>query len=646
MLTVRDLTLSYGGDPLLAAVRCRIAAGERIALVGRNGSGKSTLLKLLAGEIEPDGGEIVTGATTRIARLPQEVPQSIAGDLFDVVASGLSQLSELLSEYHRLSQTLEEPRSLARLQEVQAAIDAVGGWDQERRVERVMSRLDLPQTGRFETLSGGLKRRVLLARALVAQPDLLLLDEPTNHLDVAAIEWLEQLLLTLPGTLVFVTHDRAFLRRLATRIFELDRGRLTDWPGDYPRYLERKHHQLTVQKAQEARFDKKLAQEESWVRQGIKARRTRNEGRVRALERLREQRRQRREVTGKAKMRVEAGERSGKIVIETEELCFSYPNQTTGEAPQPSQPTPVYLVEGFSTTIQRGDKIGILGPNGSGKTTLLKLLLGELSPTAGKIQRGRRLEVAYFDQHREQLDEELSVADNVAEGNDTVTVQGQQRHVISYLQDFLFPPEQTRSPVATLSGGERNRLLLARLFTRSFNFLVMDEPTNDLDIETLELLESLLVEFEGTLLLVSHDRAFLDNVVTSTLVMEGEGRVGEYAGGYSDWLEQRPSPPPPPSETSTTAKTAKKGNRGAKTAEVAKKRKLGYREKLDLEALPGRIEELEEERAALHTSFADPDFFQREGADAAVRAHRRLAKLESELEAAYTRWEELDSRSS
>ena len=631
LIGAQDLGLAYGESVLLEGVGFQIEAGERIALVGRNGSGKSTLMKVLAGHLEPDAGEIVTSPGTRIARLGQEVPQDLDGEIFDVIASGLEESGALLAQYHRLSHSLGDEADLKRLEQVQQEIEAAGAWHQELRVETVISRLKLPDTGRFETLSGGMKRRVLLARALVSEPDVLLLDEPTNHLDIPAIEWLEELLLApaenqLAGALLFVTHDRAFLKKLATRILELDRGRLTDWPGRYDLYLERKEHQLAVEAEQNARFDKKLAQEEAWIRQGIKARRTRNEGRVRALHKLREERRQRRQVTGQARLRVEEGQRSGKLVVEAKGISFDFGKDK--------------IVEGFSTRILRGDKVGILGPNGSGKTTLLKLLLGQLEPISGTVRHGARFEVAYFDQHREQLDETLSVADNVAGGNNKVTAGGKTRHVISYLSDFLFSPAQARSPVATLSGGERNRLMLARLFTRPFNVLVMDEPTNDLDVETLELLEALLVDLDGTLLLVSHDRAFLDNVVSSTLAMEGNGRVGEYAGGYEDWLRQRPAPEEASGQGDKTAAKPKKSR-----PKPTGKRKLTYREGKDLEALPGRIESLEEEQKQLHEAFAAPDFFEARGPEGAVAAHERLAELEKELEAAYERWAELEALS-
>ena len=628
-MSIRNVTLSWGGPPLLDDVTFHIEDGERIALVGRNGCGKSTLMKLLAGDQKPDGGEIALKAGCRVARLPQEVPHDLEGTIFDVVAAGAPAQGALLAEYHHLSHQLDDAGALARLEAVQHQLEATGGWQLHQRVETVISRLRLPEDDRFETLSGGMKRRVLLARALVSDPDVLLLDEPTNHLDIEAIEWLEELLLGLRGSLVFVTHDRAFLKKIASRILEIDRGKLTDWPGDYTRYLERKEEMLQVEADQWERFNKKLAQEEVWIRQGIKARRTRNEGRVRALFKLREEARARRHVQGKAAVRLDEAEASGKRVIEVKNAFFTYPEEGD-ETPKP-------IVRDLSTVICRGDKLGILGPNGSGKTTLLKMLLGELTPDEGQIKLGTRMEVAYFDQHREQLDDEASVADNVAEGADKITVNGKTRHVIGYLESFLFPPAQTRSPVKSLSGGERNRLLLARLFTRPFNVLVMDEPTNDLDVETLELLEARLVEFSGTLLLVSHDRAFLDNVVTSTLVMEGAGRVGEYAGGYSDWLVQR-------AEISTPAKKVKKAEH-EKTQRPAKPktRKLSYKEKKDLEELPGRIESLEEELARLQQTLADPELYKRGEAGEIQTTKARLETVESELENAYERWSELEA---
>ncbi|MCP3957295.1 MAG: ATP-binding cassette domain-containing protein [bacterium] len=624
LFSVQGLGLGYGGMPLLEDLGFQIEAGERIALVGRNGSGKSTLLRLLAGELEPDDGQILLQAGCRVAQLDQELPQNLEGDLFDVIAAGVHGVGEKLAEYHHLTADAAElgPRRMARLEQVQHEIEAAGGWHLHQRVETVISRLGLPEAGRFEELSGGLARRVLLARALVAEPDLLLLDEPTNHLDIQAIEWLERFLLDHHrGSLLFVTHDRAFLRRLATRILEIDRGRLSDWPGDYDRYVERKRAALDVEAKQDARFDKKLAQEEAWIRQGIKARRTRDEGRVRALEKLREERRARRLTEGTARLARQDAQRSGKIVIEAIDITHSF----TGEP----------LIESFSTNIHRGDKIGLLGPNGSGKTTLLKILLGELEPGRGRLRHGTRLEVVYFDQHREQLDDDRPVADNVADGADRITVAGKTRHVIGYLQDFLFTPTQSRGPVRHLSGGERNRLLLARLFTRPFNVLVMDEPTNDLDVETLELLEERLIEYDGTLLLVSHDRAFLDNVVTSTLVMAGGGRVEEYVGGYSDWLGQRPSVDEPTRKASRTP---------SKPRPRHGPRKLSYRERRDLETLPDRIEELEAEQQELHAKMADPALYRRGDGDEIGRFRERLAAVEKELEEVYERWLALEGR--
>lgn len=623
MLGVRDLRLAFGAEPVLDGIGFQVRAGERVALVGRNGSGKSSLLRVLAGEVTPDDGEITFPPGLRVARLAQEVPHGLGGSTFDVVASGVPEVGALLAEYHTASLALDDGADLGRLERVQHALESAGAWHHERRVEMVISRLGLPAETPFRTLSGGLKRRVLLGRALVAEPDVLLLDEPTNHLDISAIEWLEELLLGPAHALVFVTHDRAFLRRLATRILELDRGRLTDWPGDYDRYCERKAAALDVEAGQNAQFDRKLAQEEAWIRQGIKARRTRNEGRVRALEQLREERRARRAVTGQAKLRAHTAERSGKIVIEAEDVSFGY-----GEQP---------VVQGFSSVLLRGDKVGILGPNGAGKTTLLELLLGRLTPQTGTVRHGTRLEIAYFDQHREQLDDHASVADNVADGSDKVTVDGQTRHVIGYLQDFLFTPEQTRGPVSALSGGERHRLMLARLFTRPFNVLAMDEPTNDLDVETLELLEALLVAFPGTLLLVSHDRAFLDNVVTSTWVMEGGGRVGEYAGGYQDWLSLRPTPVPEAPKPRPKA--------APKTERPAVERKLGYREVEELAALPARIETLETEQAEIHQALADPETYRDGRAQEVPGLRDRLTALEAELETAYERWTALEARS-
>ncbi len=626
MITLQDVDYSVGGPLLLEGVTLAIEPGERIALIGRNGAGKSTLLKLLAGEIKPDDGEIRVQGGVRIARLEQEVPAGAHGDVFDVVAEGLGELGAWLAEFHHLSHA--DPVDMDALARVQARIEAVHGWSLEQRVTETLTRLGLDGDAAFAGLSGGLKRRVLLARALVSAPDLLLLDEPTNHLDIAAIDWLEGFLKGWAGALVFVTHDRRFLRALATRIVEIDRGQVTSWPGDWANYERRREERLNAQAQENTRFDKLLAQEEVWIRQGIKARRTRDEGRVRRLEAMRNERGQRREQAGNVRMEVAQGESSGKKVIEAKDVSFGYPGDgVAGGA----------VIRDFSTTILRGDRIGLIGANGSGKTTLLKLLLGELAPTAGEVRAGSNLQVAYFDQYRATLREDWNAIENVAEGRESVTINGRQKHIIGYLQDFLFTPERARAPITRLSGGERNRLLLARLFAQPSNLLVMDEPTNDLDVETLELLEELLGEYPGTLLLVSHDRDFLDNVVTSTLVMEGDGRVGEYVGGYSDWLRQRPQATTAQAVPAKTAAPPK-----PEPAAAQAKRKLGYKEARELELLPARIAALEQQLAALAAQMNDPAFYQRDAT--AVAAHGAgLAQLQADLDAAYARWEQLES---
>jgi len=626
LLTLRNVSLSFGGPPLLDGIDLQIEPGERLCLVGRNGTGKSTLMKLLNEELHADSGEVVRRQGLKVARLTQEVPADLRGEVFDVIAGGLGEQGALLAEYHHVSQQLADgdEKLLAKLERIQHELEACDGWQLNQRVEAVVSRLSLPAESEFADLSGGLKRRVLLARELVSEPDLLLLDEPTNHLDVAAIDWLEEFLLGWGGSLLFITHDRMFLQKLATRIIELDRGQLTSWPGDYETYLKRKAEALEAEAQQNALFDKRLAQEEAWIRQGIKARRTRNEGRVRALKAMREERRERRERTGKVKVEVTEAERSGKVVIEATNIGMAYEGRT--------------LFHDFSTAIMRGDRIGILGPNGVGKTTLLQVLLGKLPPQQGKVKLGTNLEVAYFDQYRAQLDEEATVVDNVAEGSDKVTINGKDKHIMGYLQDFLFSPERARSPVRSLSGGERNRLLLAKLFTKPANLLVMDEPTNDLDVETLELLEELLLDYQGTLLLVSHDRAFLNNVVTSTIAFEGKGELHEYVGGYDDWLRQRRTPQEQEAKKSAAAPPPKPK---AENKSAAKPVKLSYKDQRELDALPKRIDELEGEIEALHATMADPGFYQQDGAVIA-ETKEKLEKLEGELSVSFERWEALE----
>jgi ATP-binding cassette subfamily F protein uup len=599
LLSLRDVGLAFGGPRLLDHVDWQIERGERVCLLGRNGEGKSTLLRLIEGRLEPDEGEVIRQQGLRIARLPQEVPEGRGGTVAEEVAEGLDHGHD------------------------------DGGPD--HRVDSVISRMGLDAGAHFASLSSGMKRRVLLARALVADPDILLLDEPTNHLDIDSIRWLEDFLLRSGGTLVFVTHDRAFLSRLATRIAELDRGQLYDWPCDYATFLERKEQRLAAEERQAALFDKKLAQEEVWIRKGIEARRTRNEGRVRALKAMREARRRRRERQGTARMQLQEAERSGSLVIEAKGVSFGY-SYGNGEGDD-TRP----VIRDLTTTIMRGDKVGIIGPNGSGKTTLLRLLLGELSPTEGTIRHGTNLEVAYFDQLKATLEEERTVQQNVSE-YDTIQINGQPRHVLGYLQDFLFPPERSRSQVKLLSGGERSRLLLAKLFTRPSNVLVLDEPTNDLDIETLELLESLLVDYQGTVLLVSHDRAFLNDVVTSTLAIEADGQVKEYDGGYDDYLRQRKEEAPAELKASPAAETRSSSSK----AQAERPRKLSHRERKELEALPGRIEELEAARAELHDAMIAPAFYRQDGG-AISEARARLESIEQELVAAYERWEALEA---
>ena len=624
LIQLQAVDYSVGGPLLLEHVDLAIEPGERVCVVGRNGEGKSTLLRLLAGEIAADDGEVRTQGGVKVARLAQEVPQDTDGNVFDVVAAGLGELGALLAEYHHLiGHHSTSSGDLEALGDVQARIEAGHGWDLDRRVEQVLQRLDLPPDADFAALSGGMKRRVLLAQALVRKPDVLLLDEPTNHLDIEAIGWLEAFLRQFEGSIIFITHDRSFLRALATRIVEIDRGQLTDWPGDYDNYLRRREERLHAEAQANSHFDKKLAQEEVWIRQGIKARRTRNEGRVRALKALRVERSQRRELSGNVKMTMANAQASGKKVIDLEHVHQSYGGRV--------------LIENLSTTIMRGDRVGIIGPNGAGKSTLLKIMLGELKPDRGHATLGTGIQIAYFDQHRVQLNDQLNALDNVAEGREFIELNGSRKHIIGYLQDFLFSPERARAPITRLSGGERNRLLLAKLFAQPSNLLVMDEPTNDLDVETLELLEELLTQYQGTLLLVSHDREFLDNVVSSTLVLEGEGKIGEYVGGYTDWLRQRRAPLAP----SIKSLESKAPVAATTAAAPEAKRKLSYKDARELEQLPGRIEKLEADIAARSEAMNDPDFFRQDNA-ALTKANEALSKLQAELDTAYARWAELD----
>ncbi|MGQ9425157.1 ATP-binding cassette domain-containing protein [Gilvimarinus sp. F26214L] len=617
-----DVQLAFGPQILLDKVQLAVRAGERFGLLGRNGAGKSTFLKLLAGEVHADDGEVWRRPGVRVSYLSQDLPEARDESIYDFAAQGLGEAGAALKEFHRLTQS-GDSASMDALSQVQQKLDALDGWTLQQQVETVLSRLDLDADTRLAELSGGWRRRAALARALVGQPELLLLDEPTNHLDIAAIEWLENFLREYRGAIILITHDRSFLQAVANEILELDRGQLRHWHGDYRGFLQFREQQLAAEETANAEFDKKLAKEEAWIRQGIKARRTRNEGRVRALKKMREERSQRRERQGSANIEVEQGQRSGKIVVEAEHIAKSYEGRP--------------VIRDFSTTIMRGDKIGVIGPNGAGKTTLLKILLGELPPDSGKLKLGTKVEVAYFDQLRSALDPEQSVIDNIAEGREFITINGKQRHVISYLQDFLFTPDRTRQPVKSLSGGEQNRLILAHLFSKPANVLVLDEPTNDLDLETLELLEEILVEFSGTLLLVSHDRSFIDNVVTSTFAFEGDGVVNEYVGGYEDWLRQRPEP-------GKAEKAGKPRNPVEKPKPAPAPKKLSYKLQRELEQLPQQIEQKETAVAELEGKIADPGFYQQDQT-AMDTTFKELAALQSELEVLYARWEELELQS-
>ena len=628
LLRFDNVSKAYGHLPLLAHVDLQIEPGERVCLVGRNGTGKTTLLRLITEAALPDEGEIWRRDTLRVAHLEQEVPPDTDQTIFETVAAGMGELGTLLAEYYHATRlaNVAEPATLARLAQLHGRIDALDGWNTNQKVETVLTRLSLPADKRLIDCSGGTRRQIMLARALVGEPDLLLLDEPTNHLDISAITWLEKYLLNHRAALIFITHDRTFLRHLATRIVELDRGRLISFPGDFDGYLRKKDELLDIEIRAMAKFDKKLAEEEAWVRRGVKARRTRNEGRVRALQALRQEHAQRISAQGRAYFSIDAGETSGKLVVDLRRVSFGY-----GEN---------LVIRDLSTRIMRGDRVGIIGPNGSGKSTLLRLILGELMPSGGQVVMGTRLQLAYFDQHRRILDPEKTVRENLTDSN-YVTVRGRSRHVIGYLKDFLFPPQRIDSPVQALSGGERNRLLLAKIFTQPANMLVLDEPTNDLDVDTLELLEELLAEYDGTLLLVSHDRTFLDNVVTSTLVFEGDGKVGEYTGGYEDWeryrLHVEAERDGVPSRPSGLAPVRPRGQEKSN----GKPRKLTYKEQRELEALPEKIESLEAEQSELHGLMGDADFY-RQPSEKITATIDRLEAVKLELESLYARWQELE----
>ena len=629
LVTLRNVSISYGGEPVLVGVDFQIEPGERIALVGRNGSGKSTLLKFLVGQITAETGDVGRMVGLRTTSLTQEVPQALCGSIYDTVAGGLGEVGTTLARYHALCHEAElhpDPAHLDELHAMQHVLEANNAWSMDQEIVTVLSKMSLPADDLFETLSAGMKRRVLLARALVSKPDLLLLDEPTNHLDLQAILWLEEFLLDYPGTLLFVTHDRAFLQRLSTRIVEIDRGHLASWQCDYNTFVERKAAMLEAQEHEDHVFDKKMKEEEAWARKGVKARRARNEGRRRALDAMREQRRARKDVLGTAKLQLQGAAPSGRLVIETKGASFAYGDHV--------------IIDSFTTKIMRGDKIGIIGPNGSGKSTLLKVVLGELTPQHGEVKQGTRLEIAYFDQLHAQLDETLTVQENVAGSQQMITVNGRPRHVLGYLQDFLFTKERARSPISALSGGERNRLLLAKLMTKPSNLLVLDEPTNDLDTETLELLEDLLVEYDGTVLMVSHDRAFLNNVVTSVLVLEGEGQIGEYVGGYDDWLRQGRARKAKQQEAE---KALKKKDRSSKGSVAPAKKKLSFAEKRELEALPGQIEKLENTQQKLHGVLSDAGFYKKPPGEIS-RFNADLKQVEQELAEAIARWEDLETR--
>ena len=622
LITFQNVHLAFGGPVIFNGINLSIEEGEKVSLTGRNGTGKSTLLKLISGSVSPDSGFVSVQRGIRVAFLSQEVPTGIAGNVFDVIAGGLQDHFDLVRQYHEISNKLSEensPALLEKLNRLHNSLDRVNGWEMQQRVERIISQFGFEADAAFNSLSAGLKRQVLLGKTLASQPHVLLLDEPTNHMDIDSIKRLEEFLIRFTGTLVFVTHDRTFLRRVANRIVEIDRGKLFSQNCNYDTFLVRKQALLDAEEAENRLFDKKLVKEEQWIRQGIKARRTRNEGRVRELKKMREARKSRRQRSGLVNMQLHEGDRSGKIVSEVEKINFGY-----GEK---------ILISNFSTTILKGDRIGIIGPNGIGKTTLINILLGKIKPLAGKVRTGTGIQLTYFDQLREQLDETKNVRDNIGDGQNVLSINGNNRHVIGYLKDFLFSPEQALAPISRLSGGERNRLLLARLFTRPSNVLVLDEPTNDLDAETLELLEELLMQYKGTILLVSHDRSFINNIVTSTIVFEKKGVVKEYIGGYDDWIRQRP-------EEVIKKKAAKKIKQRTDNSQK-KGLKLGYMEERELKTLPEKIEKLEVQQKELFQLMSGPDFYKQQKSEI-VKTTEKVESLKEDLNKAYKRWEELE----
>ncbi len=636
VINIRDLTLAFGADPLLDGINLNIEPGEKIALLGRNGCGKSTLLKIIGGTQPADEGAIEISQGIKIATLEQQLPDDTPDHVYDVVAEGLGEAGKLIAAFEACSHEEYSEEQMQRMGDLQTRIDQLNGWTIKPQIDATISRLNLPAEALFSSLSGGLRRRVLLARALVQEPDLLLLDEPTNHLDIEAIDWLEEFTKSYRGAVLLVTHDRSFMQAVATRIVEIERGRLISFPGNYSNFLRRRAELLAAEADADAKFDKRLSEEEVWIRQGIKARRTRNEGRVRALEQMRRERSERRQAVGKSKLNLDSGGKSGKLVIEAEQVNFRWPTPPAVDGVEPKLPKTI--LSNFDTTIMRGDRIGIIGPNGCGKSTLIQLLLQQIEPNSGTIRHGTKLLPLYFDQLRTTLDDEKSIADNVAEGDSHVEVNGQRKHIIGYLQDFLFAPARARTPVKALSGGERARVLLAKLFTQPGNLLILDEPTNDLDIETLELLEELLAGYTGTLLLISHDRTFLNNLVSSTLVFEPEG-VKEYVGGYDDWLRQRRRPAKP----QVAAKKPEKQASPAKTSPASKPKKLAYKEQRELDQLPDKLAQLEHSIGQIHQQMSETEFFQKP-ADQIAKVQKKLETEEANLEQAFERWEHLEQK--